>query len=348
MTARSVNGKYHGWNTQDEQQVQGQVKAVSPNLQLPPTMNRRKNSLMHTIYDAHFDVPPTDDGNDHGSGLRRRQLVVNDHTIDLDSVLHLVWKDQDTLLVEITASTSSSSLTLTTLRSSLEDYGFETTGCAMNVCSGFMDISTLEDIEDLPIVGFIKPSIVVSQGYHHRQMKKEKGDRQANTDTGGKKKKDEGDSQSNTLTSPVKSQAIEALQVDKLRALYPNLTGAGMKIGIISTDFNNLGGYELDVATGELPPNITVLREPSFTVNDEGRAMMQLIHDLAPDAEFVFRTGMEGPVDFAVGVQELADVGCDVIVDDLGKSHTQTQSHTHTHTHTHHIFLSSSKTNTIG
>jgi len=51
---------------------------------------------------------------------------------------------------------------------------------------------------------------------------------------------------------------------------------------------------------------------------DEGRAMLQLIHDLAPGAQLFFHTAIEGPQDFADGINALAEAGCDVIVDDIG------------------------------
>jgi subtilisin family serine protease len=46
--------------------------------------------------------------------------------------------------------------------------------------------------------------------------------------------------------------------------------------------------------------------------------MMQLIHDVAPGARMAFRTANRGGGDFAYGILELADIGCDIIVDDIG------------------------------
>jgi PKD repeat protein len=50
---------------------------------------------------------------------------------------------------------------------------------------------------------------------------------------------------------------------------------------------------------------------------DEGRAMAQIIHDVAPGAAIAFHTAYNGIADFANGIQELADAGADVIVDDV-------------------------------
>ncbi len=55
----------------------------------------------------------------------------------------------------------------------------------------------------------------------------------------------------------------------------------------------------------------------TLTSSDEGRAMMQLIHDIAPGAKLLFYTAFESPVDFAQGIITLADNGADIIVDDI-------------------------------
>ena len=51
--------------------------------------------------------------------------------------------------------------------------------------------------------------------------------------------------------------------------------------------------------------------------SDEGRAMLQIIHDIAPGADLAFRTGYLSPGDMAAGIIELADAGADIIVDDI-------------------------------
>ena len=60
-----------------------------------------------------------------------------------------------------------------------------------------------------------------------------------------------------------------------------------------------------------------LLDYPFGTRTDEGRAMLQIVHDIAPGAELAFRTGFLGPVDFANGIRQLQQGGCDVIVDDI-------------------------------
>lgn len=94
-------------------------------------------------------------------------------------------------------------------------------------------------------------------------------------------------------------------------------TGEGVVIGILSDSFNLSGLYADDVAHGLLNPGIQVLKEGPRGGGDEGRAMAQLIHQIAPGARIVFYTGFGGQADFANGIKALADAGASIIVDDV-------------------------------
>ena len=95
------------------------------------------------------------------------------------------------------------------------------------------------------------------------------------------------------------NQADVAMLADVVRARY-DVTGKGIKIGIISDSFNALGGMDEDIALGVLPNmNGTDSRGNKYRVSevgygeDEGRAMAQLVHAIAPDAELYFATPYE-------------------------------------------------------
>ncbi len=65
---------------------------------------------------------------------------------------------------------------------------------------------------------------------------------------------------------------------------------------------------------------MTVLQEESGCASgtDEGRAMMQIVHDVAPGASQAFHSAFNGQADFANGIIELATVAnADVINDDV-------------------------------
>ncbi len=62
---------------------------------------------------------------------------------------------------------------------------------------------------------------------------------------------------------------------------------------------------------------VTVLQDFPIQESDEGRAMLQIIHDVAPGAGLYFRTGFFSPGDFALGIKQLKNAGCNVIVDDI-------------------------------
>jgi hypothetical protein len=89
-------------------------------------------------------------------------------------------------------------------------------------------------------------------------------------------------------------------------------TGAGVRIGVLSDGVRNLAASQ---AAGDLGP-VTVL--PGQTGSgDEGTAMLEIIHDLAPDAELYFATAMTSITSFAANIRALRDAGCTIIVDDV-------------------------------
>ena len=102
-------------------------------------------------------------------------------------------------------------------------------------------------------------------------------------------------------------QAIQTYGVD----------GSGIRIGILSDSFNLHGGEAADIAAGLLPADgVTILKEGPFG-SDEGRAMAELIHEVAPGAQIDFYSAFWSETDFASGIRALAQAGCNIIVDDV-------------------------------
>ncbi len=133
----------------------------------------------------------------------------------------------------------------------------------------------------------------------------------------------------------VTSQGDVAMRADIARSAF-GLQGAGVKVGVISDSYNKKFGNPAndDILKGDLPgvgidpngnpvanpvndTNVEVLKDFPYAASDEGRAMLQIVHDIAPKANLAFRTGFINPLDFAAGIIELKDAGCDVIVDDV-------------------------------
>ena len=98
-----------------------------------------------------------------------------------------------------------------------------------------------------------------------------------------------------------------------------SVNGSGIKVGVLSDSFNDLGGAAADEADGALPSasNVQILSDLSSGGTDEGRAMMQIVHDVAPGSSLAFYTAANSEQDFANGILALANAGCKVICDDV-------------------------------
>jgi Subtilase family len=162
-----------------------------------------------------------------------------------------------------------------------------------------------------------------------------------------------------TRAGAVTSQGDFAQNSDLVRTQNA-LTGAGITVGVLSSSYNcypvyaangvpagGLNGYANngfnttaagDTATGDLPSNVNVLAEANpqgggcmnyglpiqLPFGDEGRAMMQIVHDVAPGAGLAFYTAENSEADFASGIGKLSasvasgGAGAKVIVDDVG------------------------------
>ena len=115
----------------------------------------------------------------------------------------------------------------------------------------------------------------------------------------------------------VTSQGDQAMRADVARATF-GVTGSGVKVGALSDSFNCRGGAAGDVASGDLSP-VQVIEEIASCADgaDEGRAMLQIVHDVAPGASLAFASAFNGMASFANNILALQSNGARVIVDDV-------------------------------
>ena len=143
-----------------------------------------------------------------------------------------------------------------------------------------------------------------------------------------------------------------------------SLDGAGITVGVLSDSYDCYAQYAAagsgvpasgatgyasngftataatDISTGALPSTVNVLKEAEgggqqgcldygaplqLPFGDEGRAMMQIIHAVAPGAALAFYTAVDSEADFANGIEALGkpvaeggSAGAQVIADDVG------------------------------
>lgn len=123
------------------------------------------------------------------------------------------------------------------------------------------------------------------------------------------------------------SQGDAAMNAPFARMGY-SIAGEGSKVGVLSNSFNTLPGNpaQTDVTNEDLPgvgnpknPNpVSVVAEYPYGIqSDEGRAMLQIVHDVAPQAKLAFATGFLSAGNMAKRINDLVADSCDIIVDDV-------------------------------
>lgn len=125
----------------------------------------------------------------------------------------------------------------------------------------------------------------------------------------------------------------------RLNRLPAGINGRGITIGTLSDSYDMEGSITTaadDIASGDLPgpgnPRgnampVTVLQEGDPGDTDEGRAILQILHDVAPRARLGFATANGGEVNFANNIRALAGFAdapnaqagfkADIIIDDV-------------------------------
>ena len=249
-------------------------------------------------------------------------LLIHEYQLHLESGLdspflptneHLAVHG-DRVLVNVISSGDADSLA-----ADLTQLGMQVTASAENLVTGSLPIRSLDNLVSLESFAHARPT-------HGKFARAGIVDSDLSLD----------DDHFNLLPAPVgdlaEAQGDIALKSNIVREKL-EINGTGITVGVISDSYNrdatfpvepNNGatGAQADVLFGDLPDNVNVIAEESINVMvpgvDEGRAMLQIVHDVAPGANLAFATSGETPAEMAQNIRRLAEAGADIIVDDIG------------------------------
>ncbi|CEM36777.1 unnamed protein product [Vitrella brassicaformis CCMP3155] len=161
--------------------------------------------------------------------------------------------------------------------------------CRGRVCSGWLSMSDIPSIE----------SLSAGAGIHRVEL-----------------------SRSFTRAGKTITQGSGSINVTRSTREKYGVDGSGVKVGVIADSFDQKGlpptGAD-DRSSGDLP-QVQVVSDYSLG-RDEGRAVLQIVHDIAPGAQLYYATGFGGLAKFSAAIDQLVDVGCDIIVDDVVHVH---------------------------
>ncbi|GJL79850.1 MAG: hypothetical protein NPINA01_28390 [Nitrospinaceae bacterium] len=169
------------------------------------------------------------------------------------------------------------------LKEELEGIGLKNAGIFGKMVSGLLPISAVDQLPQCHYLTFARPSMAA------------------------------------TNAGSVTSQGDLSMRADIARTTF-GVDGSGVTVGVLSDSYDCLGGAAGDISSGDLPAGgVTVLDDTASCASsiDEGRGMLQIVHDVAPGASLAFHTAFNGQANFAQGIIDLANAGAQVIVDDI-------------------------------
>ena len=231
------------------------------------------------------------------------------------------------------------------LRDSLQALGLRRGSVAGRVVSGLLPIDAIEKMAGLSLLNSAAPS-VASSGPPSRRLGsiRQNASRKASAEgrgaagsqgrVGNQGARTAQIGATTTQVGATTTQGDVALRADQARGRF-GTSGSGTKVCALSDSYdgsdNAATTASQDAESGDLPgpgnPNgftqpVDVLEDysgggPLGPASDEGRGMLQIIHDIAPGAELGFHTAAGGLANFVQGIGDLAGAGCQVIVDDI-------------------------------
>ncbi len=161
--------------------------------------------------------------------------------------------------------------------------GLQSAAIDGRIVSGWLPLEALDELDSLQSLNEIKPGyIITSQG-------------------------------------SVVTQGDQSQRSDLARQNF-SVDGSGVTVGIISDSYDCLRGAAADKRSNDLPGSALSIEDAVDCRGkiDEGRALMQIIHDIAPAAHLVFHSGANGLADVTNAIMELAfEFEADIIVDDI-------------------------------
>ncbi|MCC6712331.1 MAG: S8 family serine peptidase [Candidatus Dadabacteria bacterium] len=113
-----------------------------------------------------------------------------------------------------------------------------------------------------------------------------------------------------TRAGSVTSEGDALMHADEAREVF-GVDGSGVIVGVISDGVDRLA---VSQSTGDLPDTVLVGNPGE---GDEGTAILEIVHDVAPGAGLAFYSGLSS-LQFIPAIDYFTANGVDVIIDDIG------------------------------